>query len=93
MKFYLIDASPIGKTNDSWHGTLKSAHLEAKDLTPREDVRIREVEVQTDKEGILYLLANGGPISPPDGRIWGLTKRGGLVEFDPETDTPLKKGI
>lgn len=65
-----------------YHGTQKDAHHEAKASmvthTAHIEARIELLEVQSDKEGMIFVL-NGNPDIEVE-RTWRLTARGGLVE-------------
>lgn len=80
MKFYHVTDT----INQEWHGTLAEAHAYAKKLS-RFEVSITEVEVATDKAGVLYLLKHGTPLQT-SGRVWVLTNRGGLKEEKDESN-------
>ncbi len=76
MKFYRVDDDE----NVSWHGTLLDARREG-NRTPavfRGAVRIHEVYVRTDKQGVLCLLQTHQPVIERAGREWRLGARGGL---------------
>lgn len=62
-----------------YEGTQSAAHKYAKELPKHqwEQAKITELDVQTDKEGILALM-NDDPIITDTGPSFGLTKRGGL---------------
>lgn len=84
MRFYLIDDTH----KFLYAPTIADAHKRAKDEAPdqgpkfdRFDVSISEVEVPTDKAGILTLLNDDpGTWSFKILRTWELTGRGGLKE-------------
>lgn len=84
MKFYKIDGL-VGRSLSPYCGTLSDAHEDAKKHAPepvyRKDVLIQEVEVATDKDGVLKLLNEHAPLIRNVGRTWGLTARGGLNEI------------
>lgn len=66
-----------------YEGTKSAAHKWAKDNVDKAqwpDVKIAELGMQTDKEGIVA-LANNSPIMLSENAAWGLTKRGGLEEW------------
>lgn len=76
MRFYeLHDGEAV-----SWHPTLSSVHAEGKKVVPvfRGALRVTEVEISTDKAGVLQLLTGGCPKEISRGRSWRLTSRGGL---------------
>lgn len=81
MKFYQVD-------DKDFFPTLGDAHDAGKLVEPsfRPDVRIREVDVETDKAGVLQLLNKGTPVVSASNRCWKLTQRGGLVEIPAEQD-------
>lgn len=79
MRFYCIDDTALS----FWAGTLGEARRIAKSGTAdgkkfmRDWVRIEEVEVPTDKAGVLALL-NGTERNEKTLRVWSMTDRGGL---------------
>jgi hypothetical protein len=62
-------------------GTLADAKVEARAVPQalRSQVLAEEVEVQTDKAGIIAML-NSKPLVIEVQRTWGITARGALVE-------------
>lgn len=88
MRFYRIEDKG---SQQVFCGTLADAHRRAKDRLPGSGpvfdlfyVEIHEVEVPTDKRGVLTLL-NDDP-STLDFKVlrrWDLSSRGGLHELQP----------
>lgn len=76
MKVYRLDDDET----TSWHGTLADVRTEGKRIPPvyRGAVRIHEVHIRTDKQGVLCLLKTKQPAIERVGREWRLTSRGGL---------------
>lgn len=91
MKCYKLQAHE--EAAEIFYGTLADAHAEARDSTEpvfRVNVRITEVEVPTDKAGVIALLngyhkLKGQNLMVPS-RVWCLTARGGLKEITPEPE-------
>lgn len=83
MRFFFVSDTIRTK----YFGTLDLAHRGAKEpinLTDgtgfrRDWVKIEEIEVATDKAGVLALL-NGFGGTETTLRVWTLTDRGGLLE-------------
>lgn len=76
MKFYELDDGEKA----GWHGTQADAHAEGKKTPPvfRGAIRITEVDIGTDKDGVLFLLTTGAPKVRSRGRVWKISARGGL---------------
>jgi len=85
MKFYHVEAAEDDANQRGvWYATLSAAHKDQKGRWPavfRPTVRIYEVEVPTDKDGVLLLL-NGIGEGVKSGRVWTLSSRGGLAEMN-----------
>lgn len=75
MKLYLITD---GHGPSCYRGTLADAHEIAKDSYDRFDVRIEQVEVDTDRENLLRILNEEGGFQSPVFRSWVLSPRGAL---------------
>ena len=80
MKAYRILRD--GYEGAGYAGTLTDAHADAKDLQPRDAVRIELVDVPIDKEGVPALLNRPDTIAATFEieRTWALSARGGLRE-------------
>jgi hypothetical protein len=84
MKAYRVD----GVRDEHFAPTLKDAHDKAKYFVACacgwQDVRIEEVEVQADKEGVIAAL-NKEPLFKRTGRVWEFKSgRLGLEEVEAE---------
>lgn len=82
MKFYRINDTAL----TSFAGTIAAAHKAAKSgHFNKLDVQIDEVEVPTDKTGVLQLLTDDpAKMEFKVLRSWQLTARGGLEEVKGE---------
>lgn len=81
MKVYRIEPNPDNADDWQYADTKSSAHSYAKAMPKHQwdTVRIVELELQSDKEGVIAAL-NRQPIYE-EVQAWGLTKRGGLEEW------------
>lgn len=62
-----------------YFATLKEAHTFAKNLPRDPHIRIEQVDIPTNKDGILKILnVDLQPSDVTSLRVWGLTPRGGL---------------
>jgi len=88
MKFYVRTDTEKAR----FFATQGDAHENGKKEEPvwRSAVRIKEVDLPTDKGAILGLLIDGSPsidaLNAMPGRVWTLTARGGLTEIPPESE-------
>jgi len=95
MRFYEVTYARAG-SEPAFYGTQADAHDAARGHPDRARVYIDEVEVPTDKAGLLVLL-NAPVIARlfPTLRTWRLSPRGGLVDAPTrgaetvEEDSPL----
>jgi hypothetical protein len=84
MKFYVRTDTEKAR----FFATQGEAHENGKKEEPvwRSAVRIKEVDIPTDKGAILGLIVDGPPsidaVNNMPGRIWTLTARGGLKELE-----------
>ena len=81
MLFYRILPDTMGLGPACYKGTAAEAHVEAKALANRSDVRVELIEVATDKAGVLRLLNGVATIDALNvTQTWKLSPRGGLVD-------------
>lgn len=100
MNFYqVIESNSDEHLNDAvYSGTLSDAHAAAKVIAARSepswrpDIRVRLIEIPTDKETLVKIL-NGGPLVSftYTGRSWGLTNRLGLKEIEGKQEAPARE--
>jgi hypothetical protein len=82
MQLYCVE----GAANDNevlWCATRAEAQAAGKRVTPvyRPSVRIRLLNIGTDKEDVLHMLNAGVPGKAEQLRAWKLTARGGLADL------------
>lgn len=85
MHFYrTLYEGPADVSPSDWshHATLAEAHTAAKGYTDRAGVRIEQIDVATDKAGVLDLLRGYSVTDLDPLRTWKLTPRGGLQQVD-----------
>lgn len=83
MRFYRVtDGRTSGQPD--YYPSLEAAHKAAKEFFYRFDAEIIEVEVDTDKAGVLKLLNFEGGVEAEQLRRFCLTPRGGLRPSEPE---------
>ena len=83
MIFYRVLCHSSGSLDYSHHVTLADAHHVARgySASDRPFVYVEQIDVPTDKAGILDLLRGYSPTEDfPAVRSWTLTSRGGLRE-------------
>lgn len=97
MRLYKFESTPgQAEERPSFFGTRDEAHQVAKNdcigAQSRDECRIYEQELDTDKGSIISLLMGNPQYENSNLRRWKLSARGGLVELDSE-DRPLNKGL
>lgn len=90
MKCFLVrhHENNVDAFEPTFESTLAGAKVTVKNLhdTVRhlcKDIIVEEVDVQSDKAGLIAAL-NGNPIVSEPLRTWGITSRGALKEEQPD---------
>jgi NADP-dependent 3-hydroxy acid dehydrogenase YdfG len=80
MKMYRISEADQAFP-DAWHGGLSDTKHAVKALSKalRRSMQVDEINVQTDKPGVVAML-NGEPVCGDPLRTWTVTARGALQE-------------